>query len=95
MTDLLYIKKRILDKSEFRYATEATFAPRLFMKCYNFEVSTAIRLSEVEDLKSNGSDIEFHIKEILVNEFIANTEFLNKFIKLENREKNLNELIKD
>lgn len=94
--DLLYIKKRIKDKAEFVVISEATFAPRLLMRLCGLEVSVAIRREEIEDLKyQTNIDIVSHLQDTIINEFISNSEFLKKFIQMENRERNLNQLLNE
>lgn len=94
--DLLHIKKRIKDKSEFIIQGENTFAPRLSMRLAGLEVSLAIKREEIQDLKfQNSIDVQEHLQDILINEFIANNKYLTKFIQLENRERNLNQLLNE
>jgi len=91
--DLLYIKKRILEKSEFRVISEHTFTPRLTMRIYGMSTSCALKREEIEDLKFHGLGVESHLRDLLINEFISNNKYLTKFLQIENREKNLNQLL--
>lgn len=94
--DLLHIKKRIKDKSEFIIQGENTFTPRLSMRLAGLEVSLAIKREEIQDFKTQTSlDAFDYLQEMLINEFIANNKFLTKFIQLENRERNLNQLLNE
>lgn len=94
--DLLYIKKRIKSRAEFRATMTDTFTPKLSMRIAGLEISTPLRAEEVQDLKAQtGLDVQEHLQDILINEFIANNNFLTKFIQLENRERNLNQLLNE
>jgi len=94
--DLFHIKKRIKSRAVFVATMTDTFTPKLSMRLAGVEISTPLRLQEIQDLKyQTGIDIEDHLQEILINEFIANNKFLNKFIQLENRERNLNQLLNE
>lgn len=94
--DLFHIKKRIKSRAIFVAKMTHTFTPKLSMILAGVEISTPLRLQEIQDLKYQTSiDIEDHLQEILINEFIANNKFLTKFIQLENRERNLNQLLNE
>lgn len=92
--DLFHIKKRIKSRAIFVAKMTHTFTPKLSMILAGVEISTPLRLQEIQDLKYQTS-IEDHLQEILINEFIANNKFLTKFIQLENRERNLNQLLNE
>lgn len=94
--DLFHIKKRIKSRAIFVATMTHTFTPKLSMILAGVEISTPLRMQEIQDLKFQTSiDVEEHLQDILINEFIANNKFLTKFIQLENRERNLNQLLNE
>jgi hypothetical protein len=77
-------------------STINTLSPKLSMILAGVEITTPLRIEEIQDLTHQTSmNIEEHLKDILINEFIANNKYLTKFIQLENRERNLNQLLNE
>lgn len=88
--DLFYIKKRILDNSKFTYIVDDNYQAKIIMECYGIEISCKISAESLCDINIGYGDVESIIREQLLCEFIKHN--LNKFIQLENRERNLNTL---
>lgn len=94
--DLHHIRKRILEKAEFRVINEHTFAPRLEMRVQGMPIEVALKRDEIQDLSAQtGLEVAGYLRDMLLAEFIANNNYLMRFLQLENREKNLNQLLNE
>lgn len=92
--DLHHIRKRILEKAEFRVINENTFAPRLMMRVHGMSIEVALKREEIQDLSAQtGLEVAGYLRDILLAEFIGNNMYLTRFLQIENRERNLNQLL--
>jgi hypothetical protein len=86
------VKEKIISISEF-FIKDSTYCPKLSMKVYDMSIDIAIRHSEIQSIVNDDKDCISYPKKILLNEFVKNRDFLNRFRKLYNRERNLNILL--
>lgn len=93
------IRKRILEEAiiekSFHLNTLGEEELRVTMKLLNCEVTSYFKVTDIENLQNKwGMDVEYFAQNLLINEMV-NKGIVEKFIKLERRDKNLNILTDD
>ena len=90
--NLDYIKKRIFNKSEFIFYENFNGESIISMCCYDIKLKSKISKEYLMSLSFlENPEIEEPIINILISDFIS--KHIDDFIKRENRERNLNELV--
>lgn len=90
--DVKYIKKRIIENSEFSQCVTSD-AIYFTINCIGVESSVNMQFTSFVGCDFVNFSIDESIKNILVNSLIENSSFLRKFEMFENRNRNLDILV--
>jgi hypothetical protein len=88
--DLYDLKSRIIDKSTFSSYMSNNLTV-VEIECLGFKSKIDFYKQTFESIYN--VDPEYHQRILLVNDLITQSDFLNKFIQIENRNKNLKTLL--
>jgi len=90
--ELLNLKERILQRSIFDFIKNSQDRYEFHIECVGHKYTVTFS-TNIEYQKSGNINIDEELKNILVNGLIETEGFVNTLTKIENRERNLEELL--